>query len=123
MKIARGLKTSWFYTVQIKWSAEGPDGSSVGESFYVVRANDEVVAKNSFRSPPLKDVARPALYLRGLNAAQTDDGTVKSKCFGGVVSNVEILKTTHPHVPDALLRFVADNQIITNDEIRVATVV
>ena len=123
VKIAKGLKTSWFYTVQIKWSAEGPDGSSVGESFYVVRANDEVVAKNSFRSPPLKDDARPVLYLGGLNAAQTDDGTVKSKCFGGVVSNVEILKTTHPHVPDALLRFVADNQIITNDEIRVATVV
>ena len=117
VKIATGLKTSWFYTVQIKWSARGPDGSGGGSSFYLVRENDEVVAKKFFASPPLKDVATPALYLGGLNAARTDMGTVKSKCFGGVVSNMEILKTNRSHVPDALLRFVADSQIITNDEV------
>ena len=130
-KIGTGLKTSWFYTVQIKWGAQKNDergaaaAAAAEDSFYVIRENDTVLTKKSFQCPPLpKDVVRSALYIGGLNAAKTDLGIVKSNCFSGIVSNIEILKTrqhSRRRVPESLLEFIIANQIIMNDDVVVAS--
>ena len=120
-KIGTGLKTSWFYTVQIKWGGQDERGVHCSDSFYVIRENDTVLTKKSFLCPPLKDVARSALYLGGLNTAKTDTGVVVSNCFSGIVSNIEILKTNsysrRRRVPESVLEFIIANQIIMNDDV------
>ena len=117
-KIGTGLKTSWFYTVQIKWGAEVSRSEGTVhclDSFYAICENDTCLTKKSFQCPPLKDIARSALYIGGLNAAKTDTGIVKSNCFSGIVSNIEILITNNARIPESLLNFIITNQIITND--------
>ena len=126
-KIGTGLKTSWFYTIQIKWGAQNDErgaatAAGAEDSFYVIRENDTVLTKKSFQCPPLpKDVVRSALYIGGLNAAKTDLGIVKSNCFSGIVSNIEILKTNshsrRRRVPESVLEFIIANQIIMNDDV------
>ena len=59
----------------------------------------------------------PAFYLGGFNASTTEKRrVVKSKCYSGIVSNLEIVRTINPSIPDELLRFIARKQIVINND-------
>ena len=118
LKIGTALKTSWFYTVQVKWGAqiEQPDGSMrFLDSSYViyVNVNGEVrcLVENAFRTPRVGEEQILAFSIGGKKTISSADGY-----FTGVVSNVEILQTKHETIPEELLYFVVRKQLLINDD-------
>ena len=112
LKIATSLKTSWFYTVQVKWSTQ----QRPTNSFYAVFDNDKTVARGTFKCSSLIDGETPAFYIGGLNTAIGSGARpIKSKCFTGILSNLEVLVTGYEKIPNSLLAHIAKMQTIIND--------
>ena len=119
LKIGTALKTSWFYTVQVKWGAqiEQPADGSVRflDSSYAiyVNVNGEVkcVAENAFRTPRVSEEQILAFSIGGKKTIRSADGR-----FTGIVSNVEILQTGHETIPEELLNFVVRKQLLINND-------
>lgn len=76
-----------------------------------------LIDKTSFQYNVLPDGMRPAFYLGGFNASTKERGeVVKSKCFTGILSNLEIINTWNPSIPTELLKFIVNKQTIINDD-------
>ena len=106
LKIGNNLEKYVFHTLQAVWSASS--------GFYLLYKNGKaLIDKTSFQHNTLPVEMRPGFYLGGFNAA-TGGGAaiVKSKCFTGVVSNLEIINTINPSIPSELLRFIVKKQTI-----------
>ena len=135
--IARNLKKSQFYTLQVKWGAEivQVDKSvRILPSFYAIHYNGKCSIKQSFKNTLISDEIRPAFYLGGFVSRTRDVSVlqqqrvdlpriirrksefkqVKSKCFTGLVCNLEILKTRTKNVPPELLDFIVKRQSVRN---------
>ena len=120
LKIGTALKTSWFYTLQVKWGAqiERPDGSVRQlDSFYAIYENEKCLLEKPFRSPLLSDLQIPAFSLGGImKTSSGDGGGIADNCFTGILSNVEILQSNYETIPKELLHFIAKKQILINDD-------
>ena len=119
LKIGSALKTSWFYTVQVKWGAqiERPDGSGRRlDSSYAIYENNECLVEKTFQSPLLSDLQTLAFSLGAKKAL----GKTADSYFTGILSNVEILETEHETIPKELLHFIAMKQILINDHLLLA---
>ena len=137
--IARNLKKSQFYTLQVKWGAEivQVDKSvRILPSFYAIHYNGKCTIKQSFQNTLISDEIRPAFCLGGFVSRtrntipdsssvlqqnlpriirrKSDSKQVKSKCFTGLVCNLEILKTRLRNVPPELLDFIVKRQSVRN---------
>ena len=118
LKIGTALKTSWFYTVQIKWGAQitQPNGSvRLLDSSYAIYENVDFDVKclveKTFQSPLISDEQTLAFSIGGKKMLSGADGY-----FRGVVSNVEILQTGYETIPEELLYFVVTKQLLINDD-------
>ena len=119
LKIGTALKTSWFYTVQIKWGAQitQPNGSvRLLDSSYAIYENVDFDVKclveKTFQSPLISDEQTLTLSIGGKKTRSSGaDGY-----FRGVVSNVEILQTGYETIPEELLYFVVTKQLLINDD-------
>ena len=122
LKIAEGLKMSWFYTLQVKWGAEytQSNGSShISDSFYKIYENNKYLIEKSFKPSLIKGRGTPAFYLGGLKTNSSTNRYpmwTKRNCFTGILSNFEILKTDHDKIPRELLNFIVIKQSIFNDD-------
>ena len=87
-------------------------------SFHVLyRDGQPLMDRKTFQYNSLPSVVTPALYLGGFNASTKDEEKViKSKCFTGILSNLEILWTDQSSIPDDILSFIVDTQTIMNEE-------
>ena len=138
--MARNLEKSQFYTLQVKWGAEivQVDKSvRILPSFYAIHHNDKCSIKQSFKNTLISDEIRPAFYLGGFVSRtrvvssvlqqqqqridlpriirrKSEFKYVKSKCFTGLVCNLEILKTRTKNVPPELLDFIVKRQSVRN---------
>ena len=115
LKIGENLEKDYFYTLQVFW------GWHMGldmNSFHVLyRDGQPLMDRKTFQYNSLPLVVTPALYLGGFNASTKDEEKViKSKCFTGILSNLEILWTDQSSIPDDLLSFIVDTQTIMNEE-------
>ena len=112
LKIGGNIKTNLFYTLQVYWSGIEENG------FYLMYKDGEtLIDKTSFQYNAMKDLVRPAFYLGGFNASTEEGGkVVKSKCFTGILSNLEIINTSQPSIPSELLKFIVQKQTIINDD-------
>ena len=121
IRIAAGLKTSRFYTVQVKWGAEITEDRMrrTLSSFYAIFYNGKCVMRKIFRSVPIADMVESAFYVGGLNGARNaKPKVVKTKMFTGLLSNLEIMQTVHEHVPPVLTDYIAGRQTIANHGLR-----
>ena len=143
--MARNLEKSQFYTLQVKWGAEivQVDKSvRILPSFYAIHHNDKCSIKQSFKNTLISDEIRPAFYLGGFVSRtrvvssvlqqqqqqridlpriirrKSEFKYVKSKCFTGLVCNLEILKTRTKNVPPELLDFIVKRQSVRNRQPR-----
>ena len=134
LKIAENLHLKRYYTLQIKWGAEieHSDGSvQVLPSFYALYNFEKCLNKTSFQQNSiLKDETFSAFYIGGfvtrtantLNNLQvlprilhkSNSRNIKSKCFTGILSNLEILMTKNKHAPAELFKFIAIKQVLKN---------
>jgi hypothetical protein len=105
--IGKDIKKDYFYTLQIYWSNE-----NVG--FYVLYKYTEVlIEKTFFKHTEGPTLTTPAFYLGGFNAAtREEDEVIISKCFTGIISNLEIINTNESSIPTQMLEFIIENQII-----------
>ena len=124
------------FTLKVKWGAEikQPDGTvHVLPSFYAVYDNDKCLTKQSFQNTLIAEEIHPAFYLGGfvystkntinepsssllpqIIQKKSDSRVVKSKCFTGVVCNLEILKTSVKNIPSELFDFIVKRQKMKN---------
>ena len=117
LKIGSALKTSWFYTVQVKWGAqiEEPDGSMrLLDSSYAIYDNDKCLVEKTFQSPLLGTQQTSAFSVGGKKAPEGGDSY-----FTGILSNMEMLHTDYETIPTELLRFIATKQRLINDDLLV----
>ena len=114
LKIGHNLKKKLFYILQVSWS------SRMNSCFYLLYIDGKaLIDKTSFKYNTLPSVMRPAFYLGGFNASTEEEGgVVKSKCYTGIVSNLEIINNINPNhpIPNELLKFIVNNQTIINDD-------
>ena len=120
LKIGSALKTSWYYTVQIKWGKESLTDAeiTISPGFYSIFENDKyVIEQKLFHGEAVIDLVTPAFYIGVFNKTSTHSEIVQeSKCFTGILSNLEIIKTSHPTIPKELLNFIVMSQNIYNDD-------
>ncbi len=107
LKIGLDLKTSWFYTLQVQWGARDDNGD--GESFYALYENAKLLRRESFQYPSFPDLVIPAFNIGGFKSS-----TAITKCFTGVLSNLEILQTDFASIPSELLTFIVRRQTLLN---------
>ena len=117
LKIGDDLEKDLFYTLQVCWRSES-------NCFYLLHKNGApVIDKTLFHGNSLPFLAGAAFYLGGFNAS-TEEGKkiVKSKCFTGVISNLEIIKIDSSVIPEELLNLIRISQEIINPwkEVRVS---
>ena len=138
--IAKNLKKSHWYTLQVKWGAEikQRDGSVlVLPSFYALYDYDRCLTRQSFKNTLIAEEIYPVFYLGGfvygtkntINVPSSSSSSsvlpriiqkksnsrmVKSKCFTGVVCNLEILKSSVKNIPSELLDFIVKRQKMKN---------
>ena len=55
----------------------------------------------------------PAFYLGGFNISRNWHTVIKSKCFNGMISNIEVIQTKNSFSGD-LLRLIVDKQSVFN---------
>ena len=86
---------------------------------YTLKDGKPLIDKTSFRHNNLPDSITPAFYLGGFNASTVAGGkVVKSKCFTGILSNLEIIDVRHGpgSIPTELLKFIVQKQIVVNND-------
>ena len=113
LKIGDSLEKDLFYTLQVFWDGEGMKG------FYLLyRDGHPLIDRKTFQFDSLPSDPIAAFYLGGFNAStnEKEAKVVKSKCFTGVLSNLEILQTNQSSIPTDLLRFIVLSQTIINEE-------
>ena len=108
LKIGENIKKNLFYTLQVYW-----DGKEMKGFCILYKDGKPLIDKTSFQHNNLPDSITPAFYLGGFNASTVADGkVVKSKCFTGILSNLEIIDTPHPSIPTELLKFIVQKQTV-----------
>ena len=108
LKIGDDLEKDLFYTLQVCWRA----GS---DCFYLLHKNGApVINKTLFYGNSLPAITINAFYLGGFNASTDGGKIVKSKCFTGVISNLEIINSGSSAIPEELLNFIMIYQEIPN---------
>ena len=119
IKIASTLNTSWFYTLQVKWprtiTSSRDDKNQSPKGFYKLFESGKVFINGSFHSSLVDEAERPAFYIGGLNTG-AGEKLVKSNCFLGILTNLEIMRTIYDSIPKALLNFIASRQMLINDD-------
>ena len=115
LKIGDSLENDLFYTLQVFWDGEGMNG------FYLLyRDGRPLIDRKTFQfDDSLPEYPVAAFYLGGFNAStnEKEEKVVKSKCFTGVLSNLEILRTDdQSSIPTDLLRLIVLYQTIINEE-------
>ena len=104
--IGKDIKKDYFYTLQIYWSSE-----KVG--FYVMYKYREILINKTFfkHNDEGPSVTIPAFYLGGFNAStKAKEKVIKSKCFTGIISNLEVITTQESPIPTQMLQFITENQ-------------
>ena len=112
LKIGHNLKKKLFYTLQVFWNYRL-------DSFYVLYKDGKtLINKTLFQhNTAAASIIRPAFYLGGFNASTKEKGgVVKSKCYTGIVSNLEIVNTVNPSIPEELLRLIVRTQTVINHD-------
>ena len=72
-----------------------------------------LIEKTFFKHTEGPTVTTPAFYLGGFNGStKEEERVVKSKCFTGIISNLEIINTNESSIPTQMLNFIIENQII-----------
>ena len=113
LKIGENIKKNLFYTLQVCWSGE----TNLNSFYSLYKDGKPLIDKTYFQHNTLPISMRPAFYLGGFNASTEERGeVVKSKCFTGILSNLEIIKTNHPSIPAELLKFIVYKQTIMNPD-------
>ena len=87
-------------------------------SFYVLyRDGQRLMDRKTFQYNSLPSTVSTAFYLGGFNAAtKNEEKVIKSKCFTGILSNLEILWTGKSSIPEDILSFIVETQTIVNEE-------
>ena len=119
MRIAKNLKKSWWYTLQIRWGAiraHKDNGISFSESFFSLYDSGNCLIEQSFQNTLIEGGQPQAFFLGGICSGNSADNLVKSKCFTGFLSNLEILKTTHDSIPKELTGLIVKKQTVMNPE-------
>jgi hypothetical protein len=123
VKIGHNLKKKLFYTLQVCWASSwGADPSKYGHThisngFYLLYKDGKtLIEKTLFKHNTTPQMMIPAFYLGGFNASTNGKGVVKSKCYTGIISNLEIAKTRNSYIPDELLRLIVMNQTVINND-------
>ena len=71
---------------------------------------NETFFKHNDESP---SVTKPAFYLGGFNAStKEEEKVIQSKCFTGIISNLEVITTQESPISTQMLEFIIENQII-----------
>ena len=72
-----------------------------------------LINKTFFKHNEGPSVTKPAFYLGGFNASTKEEKEViKSKCFTGIISNLEVITTQESAIPTQMLEFIIEKQII-----------
>ena len=109
LKVGENIKKNLFYTLQVYWEKEN-------KGFCLLYKDGKpLIDKTSFQYNDLPDSMTPAFYLGGFNASTDIEKVLKSKCFTGILSNLEIINTHHPSIPTELLEVIVQNQTVIND--------
>ena len=108
MKIGADLEQDAFYTLQVCWKE--PEINTGYYSLYKYKQLlfDRVSFKHNTTTP---EVIVPAFYLGGFNAAKDWSSFIKSKCFTGMISNIEVIQTQNSFSND-LLQLIIDKQSV-----------
>lgn len=116
MKFGKDLERNLHYTLQVYWMK-----SNTG--FASLHCDGEIVIQEtSFQHGTPPDITRPGFYLGGFNASTSyKSDVVKSKCFTGIISNVEIINTRNLIIPRELLDLIWEVQTVYNDWSKIKT--
>ena len=119
LKIAT-LEKSQIYSFQVLWGGiiQQPDGSLLvlDSSYSLYKDFKRITDKTTFTHRTESRIRTPAFYVGGLNNSTSEhvEDVVKTKCFTGILTNLEIINTSHQIVPEELLNFIALKQGIMN---------
>jgi hypothetical protein len=107
MKIGKDLEQDAIYTLQICWKRVVID-----TGFYTLYKYKQLLFdKISFKHNITPHTIVPAFYLGGFNASKDSFTLIKSKCFTGMISNIEVIQTKNSFSDD-LLQLIVDKQSV-----------
>ena len=112
LKIGDNLEKDLFYTIQVCWYA----GLEKNGFYLLYKDWKPLINKTFFQCNVLPSTIKPAFYLGGFNDSTKEEGIIKSKCFTGIISNLEIIGTDTSSIPEELLNFIRECQTIINDD-------
>ena len=112
LKIGDNLEKDLFYTIQVCWYA----GLEKNGFYLLYKDWKPLINKTFFQCNVLPSTIKQAFYLGGFNDSTKEEGIIKSKCFTGIISNLEIIGTDTSSIPEELLNFIRECQTIINDD-------
>ena len=107
MKIGTDLEQDAFYTLQVCWKKVGIDTGYYSLYKYKQLLFDRV----SFKNNTTPELMVPAFYLGGFNASKDWSSFIKSKCFTGMISIIEVIHTINSFSDDLLQLIVAKQSV------------
>ena len=113
IKFGKDLKRKLYYTLQVYWSETE---KTVFASLY--KDGEPLIKETIFPWSEPADMTSPAFYLGGFNASTTGDfRVVESKCFTGIITNVEIIRHySKTPIPKEIMSFIIERQTLMNDD-------
>lgn len=110
MKIGEDLEQDAFYTLQVCWRRTGIEKTG----FYsLYKYRQLLIDKTSFQHHAVPILMRPAFYVGGFNASRGET-VIKSKCFTGIISNLEVIQTDNDSISNDVLKLIVDGQSVIN---------
>ena len=107
-KIGENLEQDVYYTLQVCWRR-----AEMETGFYSLYKYEHLqIDKTSFRYHDIPTVMSPAFYLGGFNTSRDWRTVVKSKCFTGVLLNLEVIQTENDSISNDILKLIVDKQSI-----------
>ncbi len=107
-KIGENLERDVFYTLQVCWR-------KANTGFYsLYKYTQLLIDRTSFQHNTTPGTMAPVFYLGGFDTSRDWRTVVKSKCFTGVISNLEVIQTENDSISDDLLKLIVDKQSVFN---------
>ena len=94
-----------FYTLQVCWKGK------IG--FYnLYKYKQLLIDRSSFQPNTTPEIMTPDFYLGRFNISKNWHTVIKSKCFNGIISNIEVIQTRNDSISYDLLKLIADKQSV-----------
>ena len=108
----KDLKRKFYYTLQVNWDELEKSGFAT-----LYKDGEPLIKKTPFPWDETPDILTPAFYLGGFNESTTTGKSkvVKSKCFTGIISNVEIIQY-HSKMSKEIIDLIIKTQTLYNDD-------